>query len=325
MRGSSHRVARQISGRSQQPIRAIIDPPTTNASLMSSNLIAVVIALMLGHMVQPLANLRQFHWFVHWRHWLKQQHGLSKLWQGAWGAVLSVGAPTLLVGLLARALDDRFYDLPLFVFSAASVFYAWGPRDLDHDVDQLLHADDADAARAVAGQLNPDVSVAMEPASLVGAVFAGALQRWFGVLLWFLILGPMGAIGFRLFVIASTDATLPEAHRAAVQRGRAVLEWPAAQLMTLALALVANFDSVLAAWRDWQRNGWGLNTDFLYAAARASVNCELAAEAADAEGDEPIGESPALLALRDAMSLVWRVLLVWLAVLALFVLAGWAN
>src|SRR3546814_2536389 len=112
----------------------------------------------------------------------------------------------------------------------------------------------------------------MEPASLVGAVFAGALQRWFGVLLWFLLLGPMGAIGFRLFVIASADAALPEAHRAAVQRGRAVLEWPAAQLMTLALALVANFDSVLAAWRDWQRDGWRLNVDFLYAAARASVN-----------------------------------------------------
>lgn len=292
---------------------------------MSATLIAIVIALVLGHMVQPLAGLRQYHWFSHWLHWLQQQQGLRGFWQGAWGAVLSVGVPTLLVGLLAAALDDRFYGLPLFVFSMASVFYAWGPRDLDQDVDQLLHADDAGSASTLAARINPDATVAMEPASLVSAVFAGALQRWFGVLLWFLLLGPMGAIGFRLFVIGSTDATLPEAHRAALQRGRAVLEWPAAQLMTLALALVANFDSVLAAWRDWQRDGWRLNMDFLYAAARASVNCELAVEAADADGDEPIGESPALLALRDAMSLVWRILLVWLAVLALFVLAGWAN
>src|SRR3546814_18913007 len=100
----------------------------------------------------------------------------------------------------------------------ASVFYAWGPRDLDQDVDQLLHADDADSAPALAARLNPDATVAMEPASLVGAVFAGALQRWFGVLLWFLLLGPMGAIGFRLFVIASADAALPEAPRPSVQR-----------------------------------------------------------------------------------------------------------
>lgn len=237
--------------------------------------------------------------------------------------VFSVGAPTVLAGLLTAALDDRFYGLPLFAFSLASLFYAWGPRDLDQDVDHLLHADDPDTARALAAQLNPDADVAMEPAGMVGAVFAGALQRWFAVLLWFLLLGPMGAIGYRLLTLASRDTQLPERHREVVRRTRAILEWPAAQLMTFALALVANFDNVLAAWRDWQRDGWRLNMDFLYAAARASVSCELAAEAADS--DEPIGEAPALLALRDAMSLVWRVLLVWLAVLALFVLAGWAN
>src|SRR3546814_11548095 len=83
---------------------------------MSATLIAIVIALVLGHMVQPLARLRQFHWFAHWLHWLKQQRGLSGFWQSAWGALLSVGAPTLLVGLITAALDDRFYGLPLFVF-----------------------------------------------------------------------------------------------------------------------------------------------------------------------------------------------------------------
>ena len=29
--------------------------------------------------------------------------------------------------------------------------------------------------------------------------------------------------------------------------------------------------------------------------------------------------------LRDAMSLVWRILLLWLTVLALFVIAGWVS
>ena len=33
----------------------------------------------------------------------------------------------------------------------------------------------------------------------------------------------------------------------------------------------------------------------------------------------------ALPELRDAMSLAWRILLVWLAVLALFVVAGWVS
>ena len=36
-------------------------------------------------------------------------------------------------------------------------------------------------------------------------------------------------------------------------------------------------------------------------------------------------QAPDLLELRDAMSLVWRILLLWLGVLALLVLAGWAT
>jgi AmpE protein len=290
---------------------------------MSATLLAVVIALVLGHMVQPLAGLRQFHWFTHWLHWLSQQAGLRSVWQGPWAATISIGVPVLVIALLTATLHQRFFGLPLFVFSLASLFYAWGPRDLDQDVDHLLHADDPDSTRELAAHLNPDGEVLIEPASMVSAVFAGALQRWFAVLLWFLLLGPMGAIGYRLLTLASRDGQLPERHREVIRRTRAILEWPAAHLMTLALALVANFDNVLAAWRDWQRDGWRLNIDFLFAAAHASVSCELAAEAAD--GDEPIGEAPALLALRDAMSLVWRILLVWLAVLAMFVLAGWAN
>jgi AmpE protein len=53
------------------------------------------------------------------------------------------------------------------------------------------------------------------------------------------------------------------------------------------------------------------------------VASELAEETADAE-DGP-SSAPALLELRDAMSLAWRTLLLWMAVLAVFVLAGLVN
>ena len=52
-------------------------------------------------------------------------------------------------------------------------------------------------------------------------------------------------------------------------------------------------------------------------------DCELAEE--DAYAIDGPAQAPALLELRDAMSLVWRVLLLWLAVLALFVIAGFVN
>ena len=147
----------------------------------------------------------------------------------------------------------------------------------------------------------------------MGAVARGALRRWFGVLFWFLLLGPVGALGYRLVQLAA-DASLSTARPASVT-----------QLMTLALALVGNFDTVFAAWREARAGRPALDTGFLEAAARASVTAEIADDEAWATEGLPADAPPALLELRDAMSLVWRMLMVWLAVLALFVLAGWVG
>jgi AmpE protein len=100
-----------------------------------------------------------------------------------------------------------------------------------------------------------------------------------------------------------------------------VLDWPVAQLMTIALALAANFDAVFSAWRDWHAGGVRLDTGFLAAAARASVDVEIADDDTDLPDGDAIAATPALLELRDAMSLVWRVLLLWLAVIAIVVIA----
>jgi AmpE protein len=102
-----------------------------------------------------------------------------------------------------------------------------------------------------------------------------------------------------------------------------VLDWPVAQLMTLTLALAADFDAVIGAWRRWHADGIRLGLGHLEAAARVSVAVELAEEEAYA-ADGP-AQAPALLELRDAMSLVWRILVIWLGVLALFVVAGFVG
>ena len=87
---------------------------------------------------------------------------------------------------------------------------------------------------------------------------------------------------------------------------------------------------MFAAWRTAGGAALRLDIGFLGAAARASVRSELAEEALDESTpirrrrrrrDRP--RRAGLPELRDAMSLVWRILLLWLAVLALFVIAGW--
>ena len=312
---------------------------------MSVTLIAVVVALVLGHLAPSLAaSVRQYGWYGDWLRWLDTRFPEGSFWRGRWGIALALVPPLLAVGLFQLALDAPLLGLAGLVFGIVVLFYAWGPRDLDVDVEAIMDARDPLTRRAAAARLwSRPGDVSLDGGALVEAVFRNALRRWFGVLFWFLLLGPFGALLYRLTALAVEDGALDAAPARHVPRETArgartllsLLEWPVAQLMTLALALVGNFDSVLGAWRESGGAAPKLDTRFLDAAARASVRSELAEEAADYADDEagegglaapvPMPVLADLPELRDAMSLVWRSLLVWLAALALLVIAGWVS
>ena len=207
--------------------------------------------------------------------------------------------------------------------------YAWGPRDLDVDVEAIIDAHDAPTRRAAIARLGlTGEAAALDGPALVEAVFANALRRWFGVLFWFLLLGPVGALLYRLSSLAvdgESATELPEQTRVGARALVTALDWPVAQLMTLAMALVGNFDTVFSAWREAGGTQFRLHIGFLGSAARASVRGELAEEAEEYAEEGMVQAMRELPELRDAMSLVWRILLLWLAVLAVFVIGGWVG
>ncbi len=300
---------------------------------MAATLLAVIVALAVGHLAPDIANgVRQYGWFGGWLRWLNAQFPEGSVWRGTYGIALALVVPLLVVGLFQLALDQPLWGFVGLLFDVAVLFYCWGPRDLDLDVAAVLDAPDATARRAAAARLWPHgAGMQLDGGSLVEAVFRNALRRWFGVLFWFCLLGPLGAVMYRLSVLAveRDDTQLAHDTASGATTWLAILEWPAVQLMTLALALVGNFDSVMAAWRE--DGAFGLHGNLLNTAARASVRSEIAEEVAD-YAESGISASAALVEvfgelpeLRDAMNLVWRILILWLAVIALFVVAGWVS
>ncbi|GAA4859217.1 cobalamin biosynthesis protein [Luteimonas vadosa] len=303
---------------------------------MFATLLAVLVALVLGHLAHSLAvAVRNYAWFDGWLAWLDAKFPEDGFWRGRYGIVLALLPPLLAVGLFQAALDGPMYGLPALLFGVAALFYAWGPRDLDHDVEAIVDAPDDGSRRAAAARLWPSARQVpnVDGPAAVEAVFNNALRRWFGVLFWFLLLGPFGALLYRLAAIAAEEAAprLPAGTAEGARTLLVALDWPVAQLMTLSMALVGNFDVVASAWKRNGGDAFALDTGFLAAAGRASVRSEIADEAEEYT-ESGVPASSALLAelgplpeLRDAMSLVWRILLVWLAVLALFVVAGWVS
>lgn len=314
---------------------------------MSAALVAVVLSLVLDHLAPAAQRLRQHDLAgVLLRDALAglgRQSGLA----GRWGWLPALALPLLVLATLQWLLSGWLYGLPGFLLQLAVLFLCWGPRDLDLDVEALASAPDADARRQALFELSAGgIDSAPSGTPLVHTVFRQGLSRWFGVLFWFLLLGAYGALMYRLAQLAARERdAAPEGQRETLRQFALLLDWAPAQLMCLALALAAHFDAVLAAWRDWHAGrgqGWFvLDLGFLDAAARASVREELIEEAleeglpppdvvelAGADANLASGAqipSGALRELRDAMSLVWRVLLVWLCVLALFVLAGYVG
>jgi AmpE protein len=300
---------------------------------MAATLLAVIVALAIGHLAPDIASgLRQYGWYASWLRWLNAQFPEGSFWRGTYGIALALVVPLLVVGLFQLALDQSLWGFVGLLFDIAVLFYCWGPRDLDLDVAAVLDAPDAASRRTAAARLWPQgAAVQLDGPGLVEAVFRNALRRWFGVLFWFCVLGPFGAVLYRLSVLAveGDDTQLAHDTASGAKTWLAILEWPVTQLMTLALALVGNFDSVMAAWRE--EGAFGLHGGLLNTAARSSVRSEIAEEVADYTESgvsastaltEAFGELPEL---RDAMNLVWRILVLWLAVIALFVVAGWVS
>src|SRR5690606_13938280 len=183
---------------------------------MFATLLAVVIALVLGHLAQDAATAVRSHaWFRRWLRWLDARLADARPWRGAFGIVLALLPVLALLGLLQLLLSGHWLGLPSLLLGIVVLFHAWGPRNLEHDVEAVLDASTGDERRDAAARLWPPLrreQARVDSPALVGAVFGCALRRWFAVLLWFLLLGPVGALGYRLLAILAEDtvaASLP--------------------------------------------------------------------------------------------------------------------
>ncbi len=302
---------------------------------MFTTLVAVLVALALGHVAPAAAvALRRFGSYRHWLQWLDRQGGGQAneqvgFWRGRHGWVVAVLPWVLLLALLQWALHGRLYGLPSLLLGIATLVICWGPRDLDRDVEAVIDADDSHTRHAAIAQLqSAGGSLHEDVGSLVEATALNALRRWFAVLFWFLLLGPVGALAYRLLALLAVSPMRSLATVETVVGARQVLgwlEWPVAQLMSLSMALVGNFDAAWKAWREAHGNQRAASTVFLGAVARASVSAELREDAHDYSEAGMVPVWRRLPELRDAMSLVWRMLLLWMAVLALLVIAGWVT
>ncbi len=151
---------------------------------------------------------------------------------------------------------------------------------------------------------------------LVEGVFYQALARWFGALFWFLVAGPGGAVAFRFLHALLAEqrnlALLSDQQRVAGRRWLALVDWPAAVLASIGLAMVGDFDRVAGGSRKLIASS-GLRN--IAREVWPKLGALTVGSAPDNAFEHDFSGAPGQVNL--AMNLVWRVLVCWLTVAAL--------
>jgi len=288
-------------------------------------IIAILLAFGLCHFVRELGRLRNRQWLTTWVDFSNEAFGKLPYWQESLGFLVIIGVPLLVLLLLNQLLISAFGTTGSFLLALAVLIYSFGPRDLDTDVAEIIDSGDEEEREAAMTRLlrkpTPE-NPAKARAAAVEAVFLEALRRWFGIIFWFAVLGIAGAFLYRVVDwLVHENHNLTEDQLNLFTRLQRIMDWPAAQLMTLALAIATDFDSVFAAWKRYHdEQGHGLfdgDNGFLLASARRIVLTGHAAR--DGYADDIAGP---MICLQQAMDLTWRTLGVWLTVLALLLLIG---
>lgn len=289
---------------------------------MAIRLLVLLIALGLLHVMPQLAHWRSNSWF---RRWVAQLADTS----GSGRVLLTLLLPIALCALLWWLLGHLWLgDVLQLLFALAVLLYCFGPREFEADLENILKAPDGASREAAAQALADDGETIDWNAPALGVAIAyAALRRRFGVLFWFVLLGPIGALLYRLAQTLGRDESLrldPSGYTAARYTANA-LDWPVAQLLTFTLAVVGHWDAVIGAWQRWHSQAaatswYSDGPGFLGAAAQADVLIDI--EGGDGyavEHSDPLVE---LVRLRGTLL---RALLAWLSVVALIVVGGWLS
>lgn len=290
-------------------------------------LIGILLALLIERALSHVQEWREHAWYSRYVQWLSANLKTDWLWQTPFGLVLLLGLPLLLAAMIQAALHDGFLELVGLIWAVLVLILCLGPRDLGEEVHSFVdasHRDDHKEMKRIAEHLGAGdkFETTGDCRPLATAVFIQGHERLLAILFWFFMLGPLGALLYRL--TANLPQQLAEMEcsedlKELSARLHALLAWAPARVTAGLYMLAGSTDDAISGWHrahsdstaDWAQTNWRVI---------ALVGCG-AMQIED--GNKQKIELGAEESLLEALSLVRRALLLALGVLAAFTIGGW--
>ena len=335
-------------------------------------LIIVLASLLLEWLFGQYHKLRSFAWFSHYRDFI-QHRILPKPWrQSVFGLLFLLAPLSLFAWLVQLASREIGAGILEAVFGVLVLSYCFGPKSLYEQIRTYLNAretedvdcdptsdgtDDPNHSQAIAEQIVEQTlhgqNLHQQTRAVTTGILYAAHRRVFAILFWFVLLGPGGALLYRLCGYAEQDSRTQsdQAGQQAAQQILGILDWLPARLLALTFFLAGSFEDAWQGWRKAQqyiqRCAAEMATDSAEQTAKAVMQrisgnrifllCTgcgaMRHEVDDIFATEHHGETEHhnkqdqmdydLQWVRTARSLVLRSLMIWLAVIAVLTMSGW--
>ncbi|SEQ14317.1 AmpE protein [Ectothiorhodospira magna] len=287
------------------------------------SLFIILVTLFIERFSNTVENLRKFNWLDRYTTLIRSRCERFGLGSTA-TLVITVAIPLVVLVILIQLIGGILGGLVGILIALAVLLLSIGPRNLGKEVDAFLEAgamkDEAREmkhARTLLGDQVPD-DAAERARAVLQKMLTGSNGSLFAVLFWFVVLGPVGALLYRLAnLMRAPQGTEPDGFQQTATQLQGLLDWIPARLMVLFYALTGSFDRAFPVLRTGFLGSWG-NMVAENEALLRDAGCE-AIQLDEEELQEPLA---ARSAVERASSLVFRSVIAFVAILALLTIVG---
>lgn len=288
------------------------------------SLISILISLAIESYWDHIDRLRHYEWFETYTNWMMEKLEGQPFYDSPVGVVLVIG-PLVFAVWLVDAMLGGVLSLFSILFGIAVLLFCLGPRTLSRDVHAYLEAVEAGdhetakqhAIHVLGRPVDEQPKQLAE--SVKEAILVHANDRLIAVMFWFALLGPVGAVMFRVATLLKEETVLVPDNKFthSVHDLFWVMNWLPARLCIIGYALGGNFIDTVSYWRSlkdfWTRDSSDLLVASGVGALRQDIRIDLN------NGDEELF----IHGVAHAISLIKRTVIIFITLLALLTLAGW--
>jgi adenosylcobinamide-phosphate synthase len=301
-----------------------------------------LLAVLLLEHFRPLTHrLKIYFQFTRYAILLERHFNAGEHRHGAIAWLLAV-LPPVIIAALGGYLLGRINPLFALVWNGAVLYVTLSFKyfgAIATRISEALRDQKTEQAAQLLGDWQGRSLAGLETRDIVRLTIEQTLgcahRQLFGVMTWFVLLGPGGAVLYRLALILNQKwAGLEESEfgKFGLFAAKAfdVLDWIPERLTAISFAIVGDFEDAIYCWRT-QAGQWLNEASGVVLAAGAGALGVRLGEPLHFPGNLEIrpelglGEEADVDYIDSAMSMIWRALVLWLGLILLLTLAEWIG